>query len=128
MHTKLFVRFLWQFVVYLLLISALVAYPLYKMGTPLIYEGLGASMMLFFVLTIVSFFIIIKFGSRKGGNMINAFLGSIGLKMMVSLLYFLVLLGNFEGFELEFALTFFTAYLVCTGFEIYFLMSNLRQI
>lgn len=108
--------------------ALLAAYPLYKKATPLIIEGTISNLILFFALTLISFWLVLRSGAKKNGNMLNAFLGSIALKLVVALAYFLIFLNDYKGFEIEFALTFFAAYLVCTGFEVYYLLNNLRQI
>jgi heme/copper-type cytochrome/quinol oxidase subunit 4 len=103
------------------------AYPLYKLADHVIIEGVIANTLLFFFITLVSFFLIARVGA-KGGNMLNAFLGSMGIKMAVALVYFLVFLKSYQGREFDFAVTFFAAYLICTGFEVYYILYNLRQI
>jgi hypothetical protein len=45
----------------------------------------------------------------------------------VALVYFFLLLKKFRGNEIDFAITFFIAYLVCTVFEVWYLLRNLRR-
>ena len=126
MTLSFFLRFAGQFFLYLLLLGVLAAYPLYEYGNPVIWKGLLANFLLFIVLTIVTFLIIMRKGPDSSG-IINGFLGSIGLKMIVALIYFIILLKKFDGNEIEFAVTFFIAYLVCTVFEVIYLLRNLRR-
>lgn len=126
MTVSFFLRFLGRFTLYLALLFLLAAYPLYEYGNAVIWRGLLANFLLFFVLTLVTFLIIMRKGPDSTG-VINGFMGSIGLKMVVALIYFVILLKKFRGNELEFAVTFFAAYLVCTVFEVIYLLRNLRR-
>jgi heme/copper-type cytochrome/quinol oxidase subunit 4 len=121
-----FLRFLGQFFLYLLVVGIFASYPLYEYGTPVIWRGLLANFLLFIAITIVTFVIIMRKGPQASG-IINNFLASTGLKMIIALVYFVLLLKKFRGNEIEFAVTFFVAYLVCTVFEVIYLLRNLRR-
>jgi heme/copper-type cytochrome/quinol oxidase subunit 4 len=121
-------RFITQFVLYILIVAGISAFPLYKLADQVILEGLAASFLLFFFLTVASFALIIRKSAKNGTQLLTNYFGSIGLKMIVALVYFIVMLKGFKGDELTFALTFFAAYLICTCFEVYYIMHNLRQI
>ena len=118
-------RFVLYFLIYLIFILGLASYPLYKYGDDKAWEAVFANLALFFFLTIISSWIMLK--KSQGENMLRAFVLSKVIKLLVAIIFFVVFLTDFKGRELLFALTFFGAYLLCTGFEVYYLMSNLRR-
>jgi heme/copper-type cytochrome/quinol oxidase subunit 4 len=110
----------------MLLITIVAAYPIYKLfGMPML-EAFAQSMLVFFCLTIGAYALIVSKGT-KSKEMLGRYMASIGLKMLIALIYFVVMLKSFKGHEVGFALCFFSAYLIATFFELYYLLSNLRQ-
>ena len=95
-------------------------------------EGLLSSTLLFFALTVLSYFIITRKKGEPNENgyysLLPGYFLSIFIKMFVALIYFWIMLQDFEGDELKLAGTFFVGYLICTGFEIYYIFRNLRKI
>ncbi|RYD76255.1 MAG: hypothetical protein EOP53_15025 [Sphingobacteriales bacterium] len=127
MISKDLIRFVQQFVLYILLLAGLASYPLYKYGDGVIIEGLIANLSLFFFVTIASVAFILRPNVPKDG-ILNSFMITMVVKMLIALAYFMLVLKSFSGHEIQFALTFFAAYLVCTAFEVYYILHNLRQI
>lgn len=127
MISKDLIRFVQQFVIYLIVLAGIAAYPLYKMADGVIMEGLIANFALFFFVTIASVAYILRPGAPKDG-ILNSFMITMVVKMLIALAYFMLVLKGFSGREIDFAVTFFAAYLVCTAFEVYFILHNLRQI
>jgi heme/copper-type cytochrome/quinol oxidase subunit 4 len=127
LKNNLILRFISHFTIYILAVAALAAFPLYKKAPGYVIEGLIANVILFYVLSIISFWLVNRTAARTGGNVLNAYFTGMGIKMLIALIYFMVLLGDFKGKELQFAVTFFIAYLVCTVFEVNYLLRNLRR-
>jgi heme/copper-type cytochrome/quinol oxidase subunit 4 len=127
LNTYNILRFVLHFIIYLIVIAGIAAFPLYKMADYMILEGLLANTLLFFFITVVSYWIIMRKGV-KNANLLNSFMVSLVAKMLIALIYFMLLLKQYQGREIDFAITFFAAYLVCTAFEVYYLLHNLRQI
>jgi len=119
-------RFFLNFTLFLLIIGALCAYPLYRHASPETLRALVYSFVFFYILTNAIYFFITFNGSNKDTS--KKYLASIGIKLIISLAYFVILLREFHGFEQNFTVCFFSAYLLCTAFEVYFLFSNLRRI
>lgn len=128
MNTKLLLKFTLNFLIYIIIVAGIAAYPLYKMASKVVIDGLIASIALFFFLTVASFWLIIRKSGKDNTQLLTSYFSSIGLKLVIALVYFLVMMKEFKGYELEFALTFFAAYLICTCFEVYYILHNLRQI
>gem|GEM_PF-5773285 len=126
MKNNLFLRFGGSFTLYLIIILAIALFPLHRYGNNFLVSGALENTAFFYGLTLVSYFIIVK-SVKKDGTMINAFLGGIVLKLLLAMVYLFIFLKNFPGHEVDFAVTFFAAYLICTGFEVYYILHNLRQ-
>ncbi|MDQ3073172.1 MAG: hypothetical protein M3Q97_07930 [Bacteroidota bacterium] len=127
MNYSYFFRFAAQFTLFVAIVAGIAIYPLYKYTDTVFWGASAINLCLFFVLTLASFWVLTKGKSGDTLTILTRFLGGTILKMFISLIYFLIVFDNFKGRELEFALTFFAAYLVCTSFEVYFLLHNLRQ-
>ena len=123
----IFIRFAQYFTLYIIVLAGLMAYPLYKFADGVMTEGLIANMLLFFFITLASVAFIYRKGA-KSKDILNSFMLTLVGKMLIALIYFMLVLKGFKGHELNFAITFFAAYLACTAFEVYFLLRNLRQI
>ncbi len=91
-------------------------------------EGLASSLGLFYFLTIAAFAVITRKKAEDDMDVFKNFMLSMFLKMIVALVYFFIMMKQYKDHELHFALSFFISYLVCTGFEIVYIFSNLRQI
>ena len=127
MISKTFLKFASKLALFILIIAAVAAYPVYKLMPMSLVAALAQSIVFFFCLTLLVFgFIIMR--SKKGKEVLNGYFLSIGLKMMIGLIYFVVMLQDFKGLELGFTISFFSSYFLCTSFEVYYLMTNLRQI
>ncbi len=126
MNSKALPKFILQFTVFVFLLGAIAAYPIIKLLDTSLYAALGQSILFFFLLTLLMMSLII-YRNQKGTDILKGYLLSVGIKMLIALIYFVVMLKSFGGSELGFTLCFFSSYLVCTFFEVYFLMTNLRQ-
>lgn len=126
MKNNLFLRFGGSFTLYLLVIIAIALFPLYKYGNSFLVSGSLGNTAFFYILTLASYYIIVK-SIRKDGTLINAFLGGIVMKLLLAMVYLFIFLKKFPGHEVDFAITFFASYLICTGFEVYYILHNLRQ-
>jgi heme/copper-type cytochrome/quinol oxidase subunit 4 len=127
LKNNLVVRFIGHFTLYIIALAVLAAFPLYKKAPSYVIEGLIASILLFYVLSIISFWLVSRAEKKKGGASLNAYFTGMAVKMIVALVYFMVLLDDFKENELAFAVCFFVAYLVCTVFEVNYLLRNLRR-
>lgn len=130
MSIKGFFTFFWRFSLYLAGIILIFAFLLPYLGygeSPLL-KGFYLSTGLFYILTIVSTWLVLRNADKPGLGYLNSFLLGMVVKMVLSLVFFLLLYKDFQGWELGFAVVFFTAYIVCTVFEVIYLMGNLRQI
>ncbi|MGZ5304335.1 MAG: hypothetical protein ACXWDO_09505 [Bacteroidia bacterium] len=127
MISKDLIRFVQNFVLYIIVIAGIAAYPLYIYADAKIIEGLIANLALFFFITIASVAFILRPNAPKDG-ILNSFMITMVVKMLIALAYFMLVLKGFRGREIDFAVTFFATYLVCTAFEVYYILHNLRQI
>ncbi len=91
-----------------------------------VVSGIISNLLFFYVVTLLLFYIVAR-SFKKTGSIINAFMGGIVVKMLVAMIYLLFVLKKFPGHEVEFVITFFATYLICTGFEVYYILYNLRQ-
>jgi hypothetical protein len=67
-------------------------------------------------------------GMRKGGETaVYTILGSVIVKLLFCMGFVLVYLLEFRVNSLDFALQFFSLYLLFTAFEVYCLLRNLRD-
>jgi hypothetical protein len=127
LNNKNFLRFAKSFTIYILVIAVVSAYPIYVLASKAVMTGAIANTILFYVITLAAIFLVIRAGEKKG-TIVNAFLSGTVVKILLAMIYLLVFLKSFPGHEMEFALTFFAAYLICTGFEVYWILKNLKQI
>ena len=126
MNYRIFFRFTGIFTVYLVGILLASLYPLYKYAGDAAVTGAYINTAFFYVMTLLAFVFVARAADKKG-MMLNAFLGGIVLKILVAMIYLFFSIRKFPGHEIEFAITFFAAYLICTGFEVYYILHNLRQ-
>jgi hypothetical protein len=127
LNNNIFLRFTKGFTLYILVLAAIAAYPLYKFANPVVITGCIANMILFYIITVVVMALVFWAG-KKQGTIVMAFLAGTVIKILFAMIYLLIFLRYYPGHEMQFTLTFFAAYLICTGFEIYWILSNLRQI
>ena len=102
------------------------SYPIFRFGNSFTISGTVYNLAFFYVMTLISFFIVAR-SLKKTGSIITAFMGGIVLKMLVAMIYLLFVLKEFPHHEVEFVISFFASYLICTGFEVYYILYNLRQ-
>jgi len=119
-------RFTGIFSLCLIILGVFASYPIYRFGNSFIYSGTALNLAFFYVITIISFYIVAR-SFKKSGSVINAFLGGIVLKLLVAMVYLLFVLKKFPSHEVDFVISFFASYLICTGFEVYYILYNLRQ-
>jgi len=127
MNTKQVLKFIKGISSFLLIIGAIAAYPLYKLSLPVLLDAIIQSFLLFYLLSIAAFFIV-SWKGKKNVEIMRKYMLSIGMRLGVGLLYFVIMIKTFKGFELGFTISFFCGYLICTGFEVYYLLHNLREI
>ncbi|MCX6352647.1 MAG: hypothetical protein NTX03_12435 [Bacteroidetes bacterium] len=126
MNTKLVGRFVLHFILFILLILVVAGYPVYKFFGWDTVKVLVHSFLVFFFITLGAF-ILSTYKTKQAKDSLRYYLASIGIKMLIALIYFLAMLKSYAGFEWQFTLSFLSAYFLCTGFELYYLLSNLRQ-
>jgi hypothetical protein len=107
--------------------AAVSAVPLYLLANRVLTNAAVLNFGFFYILTVTSFFLVMRY-SKIPGNMVNAFLGRTVAVLLVAVVYLLLVLRKFHGNETGFTITFFAAYLICTGFEVYYILYNLREI
>jgi hypothetical protein len=127
LNNNIFLRFIANFTIYVLIVAVLSAFPLFKFASGAVITGAIANTILFYIISAATIFLVIRAGKIKG-TIVNAFLSSTVIKILLALVYLIIFLKSFPGHEMEFALTFFAAYLLCTGFEVYWILKNLKQI
>ena len=105
-------------------IAALVYFTGYTWVHPLAYLILT----FFALITLGAFYAIQKGGKADPGSFQLYFMGSSVLRVLLCMTAVFIYVFMASDRELQFALNFFAIYFVYTGFEIYSLLSNLRQI
>ena len=127
MNTKQVLKFTSKLTSFLFVIVIIAGYPLYKLSLPVLQYALGESFLFFYLLSIGAFIVITWHGKKKS-DILQRYMLSIGMRLAIGLLYFIIMLKSFKGFEIGFTISFFCGYLICTGFEVYYLLHNLREI
>ena len=127
MNSKSFLKFTIGLLQFVVIMAVIAAYPLYKFVPQRLLFALGESLLFFVCLTLLIFGFIVR-RAKKGNEILNGYFLSIAIKMFIGLIYFVVILQDYKDLALGFTICFFSAYFLCTSFEVYYLMTNLRQI
>jgi hypothetical protein len=105
-------------------IAGLIHYTGYDLVHPLAY-----AMVAFFALITLGTYYGIQKGTKSDpGSFQLYFMGSSVLRVLLCMTAVFIYVFQASERELQFALNFFAIYFIYTGFEIYGLLSNLRQI
>ena len=85
-------------------------------------------MLLFFVFVTAFTYYIIAMGSKSDpGNFQMYYLGSMAFRVLMCMGVIFIYVYFVAERELQFTLNFFLLYFIYTGFEIYHILTNLRQ-
>lgn len=84
------------------------------------------ALVYFTLMTLGLHYLVAPYISSKNKNFINIFLGTLGIRMLLSLAFLLLYLLFSTNRELPFISYYLLLYLFFAGFEIYLLLSKLR--
>jgi hypothetical protein len=110
------------------LIGALIGALIYYTGYALVHPLAFVILAFFALITLGAFYAIQKGSKADPGSFQLYFMGSSVLRVLLCMTAVFIYVFMASERELQFALNFFAIYFVFTGFEIYSILSNLRQI
>ena len=105
-------------------LGALIYYTEYRFAHPLAYYMLA----FFAIITFVTSYVVGKGTGSDPQSYQLFFMGSSVFRVLLCMMAVFIYVYLATDRELQFALNFFTFYFIYTGFEIYGILSNLRQI
>jgi hypothetical protein len=117
-----------QLLLLTLLVAAGIAALVYFTGYSLVHPLAYLILAFFALITLGAFYAIQKGGKADPGSFQLYFMGSSVLRVLLCMTAVFIYVFMATDRELQFALNFFAIYFIYTGFEIYSLLSNLRQI
>ena len=113
-----------------MLIVALAAVLFFPMSQFFSYEVLiasGFNTILLYVLTLASYIMVGFATQKKNGSIVGAVMGSMVMKMIISLFYLLTFFRMYKGHEMDFAISFMVIYFLFTGYEVYYLLRGVAK-
>lgn len=128
MNFAKFFRFLLILLLFSGILYGIAYFAIQSWGSEAMLQATTYNFIYFFLITLITYPILIWALNKGGKGFMNVMYGGIFGKLLVSLIYLLFLFQSFKGEEFSFIFSFFIAYLLFTGFEIYLIMLNLRQI
>ena len=84
-------------------------------------------LLFFFLLTLASLYIIEKFASKNPDNFLAIYFSAMIGRLFISIIFAAIFILTDRAHVFNFAINFLILYLLFLGFEIYGIMTNLRQ-
>ena len=116
----------------LLILTALAAAGIgaliYTTGYTVVHPLMWYILAFFVLITLATFYAVRKGAEVDPANFQNYYMASSAFRVMLCLMVVFVYVYLASERELQFTLNFFFIYFTYTGFEIYGILSNLRQI
>ncbi|MEX0968754.1 MAG: hypothetical protein WD077_16090 [Bacteroidia bacterium] len=121
-------RFFLYIFIFSILVYAVGYFAVLKFGNPVLAEADLFNFTFFLLVTVISYPLLAHSLVSNPKSFNNLLFGGIALKMVLSLVFILLFISRFEDSKITFVLSFFASYILFTGFEVYLLLLNLRQI
>ncbi|NJN25995.1 MAG: hypothetical protein HC819_08505 [Cyclobacteriaceae bacterium] len=92
-----------------------------------VYHQVWLVLLFFFLLTLASLYIIEKFTSKQPDNFLAVYFSTMIGRLFISIIFAAVVILTDRTHVFNFSINFLILYLLFLGFEIYGIMSNLRN-
>lgn len=126
--SRILLRFLLKFLAFSAVIAAAGYFMLVSSFEPLVVQAGVFNFLFFSIFTLLSYPLLAYYLHSHPKKFMAGMMGSIFVKLALSLIYILFIFNRFEPVLVAFVITFFLTYVLFTGFELYLLLINLRQI
>ena len=123
-----FMHFFRNLILLTILIALGIAGLIYSTGYTLVHPLVWYILAFFGIITLATFYAVRKGAEVDPGSFQNYFLASSTFRVLLCMMAVFIYVYLASERELQFTLNFFFIYFIYTGFEIYAILSNLRQI